>query len=343
MSRPASRDLKVKRPRGAKSTVATQADVARAANVSQSAVSRVFAGHGYVAPEVREKIEAAGRRLNYSPNLVARTMAKGRSNIVAVLTTAITHPFVPHLLEQLTLATQARGLDVLLLNVPQGQQIERLVPLAKAYRVKGIIVANVTLAESSMALARQGGTPVVIVNRYAEDEGVHTVSCDNVDGARRIANDMLNAGLRRLAFIGGLATSATNTARRKGFLDKLAERGIAPALVAEGAFSHAWGYEAAGRLKRECPDVDGVFCGDDVVALGVIDGYRDEPNPSGTMPAIVGFDDIPSASWSPYMLTTFRNPLEEMVEAALDMLDLPADARPQRKLLAGTLIRRRSF
>ncbi|MDB5846720.1 MAG: hypothetical protein JWP29_472 [Rhodoferax sp.] len=336
-------DSTVRRARGSNSTAATQADVAREAKVSQSAVSRVFAGRGYVAPDVKARIEAAGRRLSYSPNLVARTMAKGQSNIVAVLTTAITHPFVPHLLEQLTLATQARGLEVLLLNVPEGQQIERLVPLAKAYRVKGIIIANVTLAQTSATLAREGGTPVVIVNRYAEDEGVHTVSCDNVDGARSIANEMINAGLRRLAFVGGRATSATNTARRKGFLDKLTERGMAPVFVAEGAFSHDWGYEAAGRLRRECPEVDGVFCGDDAVALGVIDGYRDDPGASGAVPAIVGFDDIPGASWSPYLLTTFRNPLEEMVEAALDMLELPADASPQRKLLPGTLIRRKTF
>jgi LacI family transcriptional regulator len=336
-------DTSDKQARSSSKAVATQADVAREAKVSQSAVSRVFGGGGYVAPDVRARIEAAGQRLNYSPNLVARTMAKGRSNIVAVLTTAITHPFVPQLLEQLTLGAQARGFEVLLLNAPQGQQIERLVPLARAYSVKGIIIANVTLAARSAALAREGGVPVVILNRYSEDEGVHTVACDNVDGARGIANEMLNAGLRRLAFIGGLPSSPTNTARRKGFLDKLAERGIEPVLVAEGAFSHQWGYEAAGRLKRERPDVEGVFCGDDVVALGVMDAYRDQPAASSPTPAIVGFDDIPIASWSPYMLTTFRNPLEEMVDAALDLLDLPASAPALRKLLPGTLIRRASF
>lgn len=333
----------VKRGPSSSDSKPTQADVARLARVSQSAVSRVFAGRGYVAPEVRLKIESAGKRLNYSPDLVARSMAKGQSDIIAVLTTAITHPFVPHLLEQLTRATRARELEVLLLNAPQGSQIERLVPLAKAYRVKGIIIANVTLAAGSAALAREGGTPVVIVNRYVGDEGVHTVSCDNVEGARGIANEMIDAGLKRLAFIGGLATSATNTARRKGFLDQLAERGMAPAFVSEGAFSHEWGYQAAALLKRDFPDVDGVFCGDDVVALGFIDGYRDDPAAFARMPAVVGFDDIPSASWSPYMLTTFRNPLEEMVDAALDLLDLPADAMPRHQLLPGALIRRRTF
>jgi DNA-binding LacI/PurR family transcriptional regulator len=338
------KDFPVKRVMNWNDSKPTQADVARLAKVSQSAVSRVFAGRGYVAPEVRAKIEAAGKSLNYSPDLVARSMAKGQSNIVAVLTTAITHPFVPHMLEQLTRATQARGLEVMLLNAPQGEQIERLVPMAKAYRVKGIIIANVTLAARSAAQAREGGTPVVILNRYVQEEGVHTVSCDNVEGARGIANEMIDAGLRRLAFIGGLATSATNTARRNGFLHQLADRGVTPAFVAEGAFSHEWGYQAAALLKRERPDVDGVFCGDDAIALGVIDGYRDDPDAaSKKMPGIVGFDDIPSASWSPYMLTTFRNPLEKMVEAALNMLDLPPDAAPHRQLLTGELIRRRSF
>lgn len=327
--------------RGAAASV-TQADVAREAQVSQSAVSRVFAG-GYVAREVREKIEQAASRLDYRPDLVARTLVKGRSDIVAVLTTNITHPFVPLLLEQLTQSTQARGLDVLLLNVPLGQDIGRLVPLAQAYRVKGIIVANVNIDEASIARARASATPMVIVNRHAEELRVHTVSCDNVDGARLIANDLYNAGKRRLAFIGGPANSPTNTARKKGFVDKLAERGMAPAFVVDGSFSHAWGYEAAGFLKTACPDVDAVFCGDDVVALGVLDAWRDDPLRAAAPPAIVGFDDVPSASWSPYMLTTFRHPLADMVEAALDLLGLPADAEPQHQMLRGQLVRRRSF
>jgi LacI family transcriptional regulator len=114
--------------------------------------------------------------------------------------------------------------------------------------------------------------------------------------------------------------------------------------VVEGAFSHEWGYQAAALLRSACPDADGVFCGDDAIALGVMDGYRNNPDGSvGKMPGIVGFDDIPSASWPAYLLTTVRNPLERMVEAALDMLDLPTDVAPRRQLLAGELIRRRSF
>jgi DNA-binding LacI/PurR family transcriptional regulator len=328
---------------GAMSLGATQKDVARAADVSQSAVSRVFAGKGYVALEVRRRIETAAKRLGYMPDMLARSLVKGRSNIVAVLTTNITHPFVPQILEKLTLATQLRGQEVLLLNAPPGQDLERLVPLALTYRVKGILVANVTLGTKMTALARKSGTPIVLVNRYAEEDNVHTVSCDNADGGRLIAHGLLDAGKRRIAFVGGVAASPTNVARKKGFLDALAERGVRPVFVADGIYSHAWGYEAARGLRAAHPDVDAVFCGDDMVALGMLDGYRGEdPHPQG-VPAIVGFDDIPSASWPPYMLTTFSNPLDEMAAAALDLLDLPADAPPQRKLIPGRLIRRRSF
>jgi DNA-binding LacI/PurR family transcriptional regulator len=321
----------------------TQKDVAREAGVSQSAVSRVFAGRGYVAAEVRQKIEKAARKLGYLPDMAARSLVKGRSNIVAVVTSNITHPFVPQMLEKMTLAIQQRGQEVLLLNSPPGQDIDRQLPLALRYRVKGILIANVSIGARIAKQVRQSGTPIVMVNRYVEEKAVHGVSCDNVHGSRMVARDFIAAGKRRIAYIGGPPDSPTNVVRREAFLQALRERDIQPEVVLEGAFTHAWGYEAAGLLGKRRPPVDAVFCGDDMVAIGMLDGYRGMPGGLAAAPAIVGFDDIPNASWPPYMLTTYSNPLDGMIEAALDLLDQPAEQPPVRKVLEGTLVRRASF
>jgi DNA-binding LacI/PurR family transcriptional regulator len=320
-----------------------QKDVAREAGVSQSAVSRVFAGRGYVAAEVRQKIEKAARRLGYLPDMAARSLVKGRSNIVAVVTSNITHPFVPQMLEKMTLAIQQRGQEVLLLNSPPGQDIDRQLPLALRYRVKGILIANVSIGARIARQVRQSGTPIVMVNRYVEEKAVHAVSCDNVHGSRLVAEGFIAAGKRRIAYIGGLSESPTNIIRKNAFLQALQERGVKPAVVLEGAFTHAWGYEAAGLLGKRRTPVDAVFCGDDMVAIGMLDGYRGMPGGLAAAPAIVGFDDIPNASWPPYMLTTYSNPLDRMIEVALDLLDQAADRPPVREVLPGQLVRRASF
>lgn len=321
----------------------TQKDVARDAGVSQSAVSRVFAGQGYVAAEVRQKIEKAALKLGYLPDMAARSLVKGRSNIVAVVTSNITHPFVPQLLEKMTLAIQQRGQDVLLLNSPPGQDIDRQLPLALRYRVKGILIANVSIGAKVARQVRSSGTPLVMINRYVEEKAAHAVSCDNVHGSRLIAEDFIAAGKKRIAYIGGLAASPTNVARKQGFIRALAAHGVKAAVIADGAFSHAWGYEAVSLLRARRTPVDAVFCGDDMIAIGMLDGFREQPGGLAQAPAVVGFDDIPNASWPPYMLTTYSNPLDEMIEAALNLLDLGADAPHVREVLTGRLVRRNSF
>jgi DNA-binding LacI/PurR family transcriptional regulator len=321
----------------------TQKDVALEAGVSQSAVSRVFAGRGYVAAEVRQKIEKAARKLGYMPDMAARSLVKGRSNIVAVVTSNITHPFVPQMLEKMTLAIQQRGQEVLLLNSPPGQDIDRQLPLALRYRVKGVLIANVSIGARIARQVRQSGTPIVMVNRYVEEKAVHAVSCDNTHGSRLIAEGFLAAGKRHMAYIGGLAGSPTNAVRRDAFLQALREHGVTPDVVLEGAFTHAWGYEAAGLLNARSTPVDAVFCGDDMVGIGMLDGYRGLAGGLAAAPAIVGFDDIPNASWPPYMLTTYSNPLDRMIEVALDLLEQPYDAPPAREVLPGELVRRASF
>ncbi|HTJ98762.1 MAG TPA: LacI family DNA-binding transcriptional regulator [Bordetella sp.] len=340
--RPTS-DLPKPRSRRTQKNGHTQKDVAREAGVSQSAVSRVFAGRGYVAAEVRHQIEKAARKLGYLPDMAARSLVKGRSNIVAVVTSNITHPFVPQMLEKMTLAIQQRGQEVLLLNSPPGQDIDRQLPLALRYRVKGILIANVSIGARIARQVRQSGTPIVMVNRYVEEKAVHGVSCDNVHGSRLVAEGFIAAGKRRIAYIGGLADSPTNVVRREAFLQALREHGVTPEVILEGAFSHAWGYEAAGILGKRRTMVDAVFCGDDMIAIGMLDGYRGMPGGLAAAPAIVGFDDIPNASWPPYMLTTYSNPLDRMIEVALDLLDQPADQAPVREVLQGELVRRASF
>lgn len=321
----------------------TQKDVARVAGVSQSAVSRVFAGRGYVAAEVRREIERAARKLGYVPDMAARSLVSGRSNIVAVVTSNITHPFVPQMLEKLTLAIQRRGQEVLLLNSPPGQDIDRQVPIAMRYRVRGILIANVSIGTAIIKRVRASGTPIVMMNRYVEEKAVHAVSCDNAHGSRLIADALVAAGHRRIAYIGGLSASPTNVVRKQGFLKALKAHGLAPALSLDGEFTHAWGYAAVDLLAAQKPPVDAVLCGDDMVALGMLDGLRERYDRFKRMPAVVGFDDIPNASWSPYMLTTYSNPLDDMVEAALSLLELPADAVPMRKVMEGVLVRRKSF
>ncbi len=322
----------------------TSIDVAKRAGVSQSTVSRTFSGEA-VAEETRARVLAAASELGYRPNAIARSLITRNTNIIGLVMANMTSPFYPYVLEKFTERLQQEGRQVLLFSAAPDQDVDDILPLVLQYRVDALIITSTTLSSAMAEECSRDGTPVILFNRYVPDSSAYAVCCDNVEGARKVADLLLDTGHRRPAFIAGNPTTSTNRDRERGFFERLRERGFTQVAYAQGAYSYDAGYRAAEELLTGAEPPDALFCAADIVALGAIDCARDLGLSLPEDLAVVGFDDIPMAAWSAYQLTTMRQPVNRMIDATLSVLQavLAGDEPPFKiQLIPGRLIERKS-
>lgn len=298
----------------------TSIDVARAAGVSQSAVSRTFAGTK-VSEATQLKVLKAARELGYRPNAIARSLIMRRSNIVGIVMGDLLNPFYPAVLDTLTAKLQRIGLSVLFFSVMRGRNVDEVLPLVLSYQVDALILTSVLLSSVTALEFKRRGTPVVLLNRTADNVSVNSVCTDNVGGGRIVGQLFQQVGFKRCAFIAGVADTSTNVDRRAGFMNELARRGLPAPLEEMGHFSYEGGHMAAMRLLQRDHPPEAIFCANDIMALGALDAARNALRlkvPDDV--SIIGFDDIPPSSWSSYDLTTLRQPIEVMVNEAVATL-----------------------
>lgn len=323
----------------------TSVDVARLAGVNQSTVSRAFSEAGNVAPQTRARVLAAAQQLGYMPNAIARSLITRRTGIVGIVVAGITSPFQPYVLEKLIQELGRIGRQALVFSAAPGQEVDDILPTALQYRADALIVTSATLSSEKVEECARNGTPVVLFNRYMPGQRVSAVGCDNVGGARVVADRLLDAGHRRLAYVAGSRNTSTNRDREAGFTGRARERGTPVALRVQAEYSYESGHEAARRLLERDDPPDAIFCASDITALGVIDLARERGVRIPEELSIVGFDDIPMASWSAYSLTTIRQPVDQMIAATLEVvlerIEAPA-AEPMLRFFPGTLVERRS-
>jgi len=324
----------------------TSIDVAKLAGVSQPTVSRAFDPDGSVAPETRLRVMAAARKLGYEPNVIARSLSTQRSNIVGIVMANLTSSlFYPNVLDALTIRLQALGKQSLLFNAPPDRPVDEILPLVLGYQVDALVIVSTTPSTEIINESARNGTPVILFNRSAPGTAANVVSCDNMAGGQVAADLLLDAGHQRIAFLAGIASTATNRMREKGFIDRLRERGYTSVQMERGAYTYESGYSAARRLLDRKEPPDAIFCAADIMALGALDVARYELGIA--VPdelSIVGFDDIPIAAYPAYDLTTIRQPVDQMIDTAVSIIMSTTENVPteQSHLLPGELIIRGS-
>lgn len=310
-------------------------DVARHAGVSQSAVSRTFAGKGSVSSRTRLKVLAAAAELGYQPSAIPRIMLTHRSFLVAIAIGGMYNPFNSSVLEDFTRRLQAAGYQVLLVHVEHGDTLESFMPRLVSYRVDAVFLARGILDEPAAAQLAAYRVPIVAFHTPLRNEWVSSVCCDNRTAGRLAAELFASRGARQSAFIGGVPDGAATAERRSGFHDRLLALGH-PAPYAMGApFTYEGGRNAATALLQAPSPPDAVFCSNDLIAIGCVDAARalGRRVPEDVM--VIGFDDIPEAGWSGNSLTTFRQAEPSMVDAALEVLHTFTEAEGP---VAGTVI-----
>lgn len=313
-------------------------DVAKAAGVSQATVSRALAGDPRVAPETRERIEREAQRLGYRPDAAARNLATHRSWTVGVVVDDLRNPFFTELIDVVHTELLYGGFHTVLLDDREAMGVRDLPGHLIGEGLDGVVFVSARTGSKGPDQAAAMGLPVVLLNR--ETDGGHPsidrVVSDNLLGGRLAGEHLLGLGHRRIALISGPSDTSTARDREQGFTDALKDAGLPldPTLRREGPYSHHTGSQWAAELLAMSDPPTAIFCGNDVIGVGALDGAKRLRKAVPGDVSIIGYDDVEIAGWRTMALSTVRQPLDQMARAATRMLLHRAtngDTAPGRK------------
>ncbi len=327
----------------------TSIQVAELAGVSQSAVSRAYTPGASVSTKTQEKVLKAADELGYRPNVLARAMVSGKSRIIGLVVAYLENYFYPEAVEKFSNALQDRGYHVLIFMTSQtASNIDHVMDEILDYQVDGIIMASAEMSSVLTKRCQDAGVPVVLFNRSQDVRGISSVTSDNFSGGRQVAEFFIASKHKRIAYIAGWQGASTQRDREAGFVSGLEAAGRKLFSREVGDFNADAAKQAALDMfdcsKKQRPDA--VFVANDHMAIAVMDVLRHQLGLSvpGDV-SVIGFDDVPPASWAAYDLTTVRQRANVMVEKTIETLLHQVDrggARAQRHTIDCPLIVRGS-
>jgi DNA-binding LacI/PurR family transcriptional regulator len=298
-------------------------DVARAAGVSIKTVSNVVNDYPFVRPETRSKVQSVIDELGYRPNLSARRLRRGRSGLVALSIPEISAPYFAELADEVVTAAEERGLTVLI-DKTGGQRGHEQQTAAgiRDDMVDGTIASPLAMTAADVELLAQTHPIVLLGERLAHV--VDHFAIDSVSAARTATRHLLDQGRRRVAVIGtGPAVTNTGRLRLHGYQEALADVGLRaePELEGDAQWYHRPdGYAAMQGILARRPDVDGVFCFNDLLAIGALRALREAGRRVPADVAVVGFDDIEECQYTAPPLTSVAPDKPAIARAAVDLL-----------------------
>lgn len=327
------------------STPPTSHDVARLAGVSQPTVSRALRDDTQVSAETRRRVRDAALRLGYVPSQRGRTLSTRSTGHVALVVGALGNPFYTEAVEHLHARLSAVGRRVVVLT-DEPSTSPALDALADG-SIDGAVLATATLDATLPRDLAARGVPVVLFNRATDGDDVDACVSENARGAEVAAGELARLGHRRVGAILGPADTSTGRDREAGFRSALdaASLTLPDARVRRGPFSVETGAQALAELLAQRHPPTAVFCANDVIAVGALNAAHRLGVAVPEDLTIVGFDDIAMAAWDLFALTTVRQDLATMADAAVRLLvDRMADpARPARRVTVPTaLVHRRT-
>lgn len=321
-------------------------DVAALAGVSHQTVSRVINGYERVNPETRQRVEQAIEQLGYRPNAVARSMAHGRTRILACFSPNLTDFTFASLIEGAEQTSRQQGYYLLSASAPDEATFACLVEeLIHSRRADGLIVFN-PYSDGRHALTPPN-VPVVYAGIHTPTENADTVSLDDRQGGGIAARYLLGLNHRQIACISGPMVEDCTRERLAGFQAELAKAGLdgENCHTLEGDWSVESGYEMTGKMLARGARFSAIFAQNDRMAIGAMHALREWGLMVPQDVSVIGFDDIAVAAYLDPPLTTVRQvPFEIGKEAARLLIQrIEQPLLPlQHKLLVPELVKRES-
>jgi LacI family transcriptional regulator len=320
----------------------TLEDIARLSDVSRSTVSRVINSDAKVKEETRLKVLKVIQSIDFQPNLAARGLATGRTNVIGVIIPArvsviFADPYFPVFLQGVSSACNNRTYSVMLwLAEPDYER--RMIPrILHNGLVDGVVVASTLMDDPIVKSLFESKMPFILIGRHPTMD-VNFLDVDNLQAARKATLHLLRLGYKRVATITGSQDQVAGFDRYQGYLNALQDydRTIRPELVADGDFTEEGGYHAMARLLPQKPDA--VFAASDMTAYGAMRAIHEANLRIPEDVAVVGFDDIPASARTTPALTTVRQPVQQMGSKAAEVLInvIENDINSTQKLIMDT-------
>ncbi len=298
-------------------------DVARESKVSVFTVSAVINNKSHVGKKLRERVEEAIQRLNYRPNLVARSLAKQRTHTIGMIVSDIANPFFPMVVRGAEDAAQRQGYNLLLCNSDDtlGKE-ETAIELLLSKRVDGILLTKAAgeISPSLRQMIKQVNIPFVLVMRTYPTLTKDAVVSDDYQGAYDAVSHLARAGCRRIGLISGPLKISNAIARMQGFRDALKSQGLPleKNLMIEGDYRIESGFRAGHALLSHRPD--GVYVANHLMTIGLLQAAEEMGMKCPDDFRLVSFDDYPWLGVFHPKLTTVELPKHQLGSEAVELL-----------------------
>ncbi len=290
--------------------------VAVRAGLSPSCVSKYLKNKSSVRDDTRQKIETAITELHYMPSSIARSLRTNKTYTIKILTPSITNPFFANMFELLLNSFKKAGYRAVLQIIDPAQPFA---PTDFSW-VDGVVLCfsnDDQTVDTLLKILNKLGKPLICIHWHGT-EAQGTVVFDLKEGSKQVALHLLQQGCSSISFVDGPENSLVVQARYSGFCEV-----VSPGRrlhVEYGDFSLEWGFEAVSKMIATGNLPEGVICGNDVIAAGVIKRLQAEKIIVPRDIAVAGFDDIPLASMYSPSISSLAIPLNEMTSSATLML-----------------------
>ncbi|MFY9560158.1 MAG: LacI family DNA-binding transcriptional regulator [Terriglobales bacterium] len=310
-------------PRQKSGKAASIYDVARESSVSVFTVSAVVNNKTHVGKKLRERVEAAIGKLNYRPNLIARSLAKQKTHTIGMIVPDIANPFFPMVVRGAEDAAQKHGYNLLLCNSDDSlDKEESAIELLLSKRVDGILLTKAAgdLRPALRQMIKEVNIPFVLVMRTYPKLTKDAVITDDYRGAFDAVCHLARAGRRRIGLISGPLKVSNALARWQGFRDALKAQQLPfePALVMEGDYRIDSGFRAGHALLSHHPD--GIYVANHLMTIGLLKAAEEMGLSCPDDFGLVSFDDYPWLGVFRPRLTTVELPKHQLGMEAAELL-----------------------
>jgi DNA-binding LacI/PurR family transcriptional regulator len=300
-------------------------DIAQLAGVSRSTVSRVLTNHPNVNDRTRKKILRIIQSKGYEPNSIARGFAKGQIRVVSLILSDIRNPIFAEMTWEIQKELRAYSYDVMLFNSNSDPAMEqKFLKMANANRLAGVILFSTNYPGSEKINLAMLNCPIVLINRNTNNPHIDTIQTDNFHGGYIATRHLIDLGHQKIGFLSGKIDMVSHRDRLKGYRKALDEFGIQyypeyTQTYQDRTIESGLDY-AKKLLQQKGNRPTAVFAAGDMMAFGLLDGFR---RAGGRVPedlSIIGFDDIFISSLSGIDLTTVRQPYRTIAKEATQRL-----------------------
>jgi LacI family transcriptional regulator len=303
-------------------------DISKVAGVSVTTVSRALNGYSDVSESTRQKVMRIAKELNYVPNTLARSLVMNRSRTIGLLVSGFTKAnvkdnFMVEVLAGINDFAAESDYDLVLFSTDSTKQREKTYSqLCKERRVDGAILQGIKIDDPYLQEVVESDIPCVLIDIPIETESVGYVTTDNVLGAKKAVQYLIDLGHKNIAMVNGHEQAFVSKRRAVGYQEalKTANLPLHTDWIVNGQFDEEEAEGVAEHLLRKNPEITAIFCASDLMGLGVIKAAKKVGRKIPEDLSIIGYDDILLASYSSPPLSTIAQDKFQMGFQAAKLL-----------------------